>query len=82
VYGEHDRDDPDPRDALMHDLDLPRGDVGASWSLIATRVYELNGDDIRALAADSTFRIVPEEDLDIDQDTLGHFRDVGSSRVR
>jgi hypothetical protein len=26
VYGERDRDDHDPRDSLMHDLDLPRGE--------------------------------------------------------
>jgi hypothetical protein len=26
VYSERDRDDHDPRDSLMHDLDLPRGD--------------------------------------------------------
>jgi hypothetical protein len=25
VYGEPDRDDHDPRDSVMHDLDLPRG---------------------------------------------------------
>ena len=26
VYGGRDRDDHDPRDSLIHDLDLPRGD--------------------------------------------------------
>jgi hypothetical protein len=26
VYGERDRDDHDPRDSLIHDLDLPRGE--------------------------------------------------------
>lgn len=26
VYAGRDRDDRDPRDALMHDLDLPRGE--------------------------------------------------------
>ena len=27
VYDERDRDDHDPRDGLMHDLDLPRGEA-------------------------------------------------------
>jgi hypothetical protein len=40
-------------------------------------VYELNGDDSRALAAVGTFRVVPEQDLDIDNDTLRHLRDEG-----
>jgi hypothetical protein len=26
VYDQRDRDDPDPREALMQDLDLPRGE--------------------------------------------------------
>jgi hypothetical protein len=34
VYAERERDDHDPRDSLMHDLDLPRRAArSASWSL-------------------------------------------------
>ena len=74
VYDERDRADHDPRDGLMRDLDLPRGEERV---LVADRdrVYELNGEDSRTLPAIGTFRIVPEEDLDIGHDTLGHLRD-------
>ena len=45
VYDERDRTDHDPRDGLMHDLDLPRGDAR---ELVINRdyMYELNGEDI------------------------------------
>jgi hypothetical protein len=36
------------------------------------RVYELDGDESRMLAAVGAFRVVPEHDLDIDYDTLQH----------
>jgi hypothetical protein len=67
VYDERDWDDQDPRDALVHDLDLP---LGEQRELVVSRdrVYELNGDDSRTLAAVGTFRVVPEQDLDIEQD--------------
>jgi hypothetical protein len=76
VYDERDRDDHDPRDGLMLDLDLPRGE---ERELVAyrDRAYELNGEDSRTLAAVGAFRVVPEQDLDIDHETLGHLRDEG-----
>ena len=46
VYEGRDGDDRDPRDSLMHDLDLPRGE---ERELVVDRdgVYELNGEDSR-----------------------------------
>jgi hypothetical protein len=76
VYGERDRDDHDPRDSLIHDLDLPRGDE-RELVLHRDRVYELNGDDSRTLAAVGTFRVVSEQDLDTEHDTPRHLRDEG-----
>ncbi|HEX6599261.1 MAG TPA: hypothetical protein VF034_08045, partial [Gemmatimonadaceae bacterium] len=76
VYGERDRDDHDPRDSLMEDLDLPRGDE-RELVVDRDRVYELNGEDSRALAAVGTFRVVLEQDLGTDHDTVRHLRDEG-----
>jgi hypothetical protein len=75
VYDERDRDD-DPREGLMRELDLPRGE---ELELVAVRdrVYELNLEDSRTLAAVGAFRVVPEHDLDIDHDTLDHLHDEG-----
>jgi hypothetical protein len=75
VYDERDRDD-DPREGLMRDLDLPRGE---ERELVAVRdhLYELDGEDSRTLAAVGAFRVVPEHDLDIDHDTLDHLRGEG-----
>jgi hypothetical protein len=69
VYDERDRDDHDPRDGLMHDLDLPRGDE-RELVVDRDRVYELDGEDSLALAAVGAFRVVPEHDLDLPHDTL------------
>ena len=69
VYDERDRDDHDPRDGLIHDLDLPRGDE-RELVVDRDRVYELDGEDSRALAAVGAFRVVPEHDLDLPHDTL------------
>jgi hypothetical protein len=57
VYDERDRDD-DPREGLMRDLDLPRGE---ERELVATRdrVYELDGEDIRVCAPSPCRRIAP-----------------------
>jgi hypothetical protein len=74
VYGERDRDDHDPHDALMDDL--PRGEE-RELVVDRDRVYELNGEDSRTLTAVGTFRVVPDHDLDIDHDTLRHLRDEG-----
>lgn len=76
VYDERDRDDHDPRDALMHDLDLPRGEE-RELVVDRDRVYEVNGEDSRTLAAVGAFRVVLEHDLDIDHETLDHLRDEG-----
>ena len=53
VYGEPDRDDHDPRDSLIHDLDLPRGEE-RELVLDRDRVYELNGEESRTLAVVGT----------------------------
>jgi hypothetical protein len=60
VYDPRDRND-DPRDALMRDLDLPRGDE-RELVVDRDRIYELDGEDSRTLAAVGAFRIVPEHD--------------------
>ena len=51
----------------MHDLDLPGGDA-RELVVDRDRVYELNGEDSRTLAAIGTFRVVPERDLGGDRD--------------
>jgi hypothetical protein len=76
VYDDRHRDDHDPRDALMRDLDLPRGEE-RELVVDRDRVYELNGEDSRTLTAVGPFRVVPEQDLDTDHDTLRHLRDEG-----
>jgi hypothetical protein len=74
VYDPRDRDDPDPRDALMRDLDLPRSHE-RELVVDRDRVYELDGEDSRTLAAVGTFRVVPEHDLDLPRDTLDNLHD-------
>jgi len=69
VYDPRDRNDQDPRDGLMRDLDLPRGDE-RELVVDRDRVFELDGEDSRALAAVGAFRVVPEHDLDLPHDTL------------
>jgi hypothetical protein len=69
VYDQRDRDEHDPRDGLMRDLDLPRGDE-RELVVDRDRVYELDGDDSRTLAAVGAFRIVPECHLDVPHHTL------------
>ena len=44
VYDDRDRTDHDPRNGLMHDLDLPRGEA-RELVVDRERTYELNGDD-------------------------------------
>src|SRR5437588_4578146 len=74
VYDPRDRDECDPRDGLMRDLDLPRGDE-RELVVDRERVYEIYGEDSRALAAVGAFRIVPERDLDLPYDTLENLHD-------
>lgn len=76
----------DPRDALLNDLDLPRG-LERELVLDRDRVYELNGEDSRMLAAVGAFRVVSERDLDprddgLDcrNDSLEHLREQGLVR--
>jgi hypothetical protein len=76
VYDGRDRADRDPRDGPMHYLDLPRGEE-RELVVDRDRVSELNGEDSRTLAAVGTFRVVPEQDLDIDAGTLHHLRNEG-----
>jgi hypothetical protein len=76
VYDPRDRDEHDPREGLMRDLDLPRGDE-RELVVHRDRVHELDGEDSRTLAAVGAFRVVPEHDLDIDHDTIEHLRDEG-----
>jgi hypothetical protein len=74
VYDPRDRDDHDPREALMRDLDLPRGDE-RELVVDRDRIYELDGEDSRTLAAVGAFRVVPEHDLDVPYDTLDNLHD-------
>jgi hypothetical protein len=69
VYDLRDRDEHDPRNALMRDLDLPLGDE-RELVVDRDRVYELDREDSLALAAVGAFRVVPEHDLDLPHDTL------------
>ena len=74
VYDPRDRDEHDPRDGLMRDLDLPRGDE-CELVVDHARVYELDGDDSRTLAAVGAFQVAPEHDLDLPHDTLENLHD-------
>ena len=49
VYDERDRNDHDPRDGLMRDLDLPCGDT-RELVVDRDRVYSLSVEDSRTLA--------------------------------
>lgn len=73
----------DPRDALLHDLDLPLGREREAV-LDRDRVYELNGEESRTLAAVGAFRVVPERDVAEPRDeptgwddTLAHLHEKG-----
>jgi hypothetical protein len=77
----------DPRDALLSDLDLPRG-RDRELVLDRDRAYELNGDDSGTLAAVGAFRVIPERDLDTREeglegrnDSLEHLIDEGLVRI-
>ena len=78
----------DPRDALLNDLDLPRG-LERELVLERDRVYDLNGEDSRMLAAVGAFSVVTERDLgsrdddalDCRNDSLEHLIDEGLVRT-
>ena len=55
----------------------PAARRGARAGRDRDRVYELDGEDSRTLAAVGAFRVVPEHDLDIDHDTLEHLHEEG-----
>jgi hypothetical protein len=74
VYDPRDPNELDPRDDLMRDLDLPRSDQ-RELVVDRDRVYELDGEDSRTLAAVGAFRVVPEHDLDLPRDTLDNLHD-------
>jgi len=86
VYDERDRANHDPRDGLMHDIDLPRGET-RELVVDRARMYELNGEDSRTLAVVGAFRVVPERELGGDEndapdrDTVDHLRDQGLIRT-
>ena len=76
----HEREarDPDPRDAFVRSVDLPRGLERELVQDSRERLYELNGDESRTLATIGTFRVVSERDLDTFRgagESLGHLRD-------
>ncbi len=82
AYEGRERSD-DPRDGLLHDLDLPLGRE-REVVLDRDRVYELNGDESRTLATLGAFRVVPERDLTKPRDqsrdwddTLAHLHEHG-----
>jgi hypothetical protein len=75
VYDDRNRED-NSRDSLLRDLDLPRGEE-RELVVDRDRLYELDGDDSRTLAAVGAFRVVPEHDLDVDRDTVEHLHDEG-----
>jgi len=67
--GERERDevddrDPDPRDAFVRSVDLPRGLERELVQDSRERLCELNGDESRMLATVGAFRVIAERDLD------------------
>ena len=76
----HEREarDPDPRDAFVRTVDLPRGLERELVQDSRERLSELNGDESRMLATIGTFRVVSERDLDSFRgagESLEHLRD-------
>ena len=57
-----DREPSDPRDVFTKDLDLPRGPERRPVRE-RNRVYEINGEESRALATIAAFRVVAQSDL-------------------
>jgi hypothetical protein len=80
VYDTRDCDD-DPRDGLICDLDLPRGNE-RELVVDRGRVYELDCEDSHALAVVGAFRVVPEHDLDLPRDTVENLHASGARAAR
>lgn len=69
---------PDPRDAFVRSVDLPRGSERELVQDSRERLYEMNGDDSRTLATIGAFRVVSERDLDVFRgagENLQHLRE-------
>ena len=69
---------PDPRDAFVRCVDLPRGLDRELVQDSRERLYELNGDESRMLATIGAFRVVSERDLDVFRggaENLEHLRE-------
>ncbi len=80
-----DRRDPDPRDAFVEGLELPRGLERELVRDDRENLYELNHEDSVTLATIGAFRVVGERDLEFlrdpdSDDTLEHLRDEGLIR--
>ena len=73
--------DHDPRDAFLHDLELPRGPE-REVVLDGDQRYELNGDDSRSLATVGEFRVVAERDLRDPRDESGDTREPDLRHLR
>jgi hypothetical protein len=79
--------DHDPRDAFLHDLELPRT-LEREVVFDRDHRYELNIEDSRSLATVGAFRVLAERDLRDPRDEsteprdsdLGHLRDEGLTR--
>jgi hypothetical protein len=78
----------DPRDVFLEGLEMPRGHE-RELVLDHDRVYELDGDESRSLAAVGAFRVIPEQDLfdsrddspDRGEGALEHLREQGLVRT-
>src|SRR6267142_4170361 len=69
-----DRECSNPRDVFTKDVDLPRGRERQPVREL-DRVYDIDGDESRALATVGAFRVVSESDLhDLRNDTHGSRR--------
>jgi len=76
----HEREarDPDPRDAFVRSVDLPRGLERELVQDSRERLCELNGDESRMLATIGAFRVVSERDVDAfrgARESLEHLRE-------
>lgn len=68
VYDERNRTDHDPRDGLMHDLDLPRGEA-RELVVDRDRIYELNGEDSRTLAVSARSALCQRANSELSETT-------------
>ena len=81
IAGERDRDE-HSRDVFTRDLDLPRG-RDREQVRERNRIYEIDGDESRALATIGAFRVVADSDLnDLRDDPLATPLAGSTGRVR